>query len=53
MLGFTPLGCDIYRISKEFSDLIFTDMLEIQQPFKWLEKLLYIADIWNRRLSMI
>jgi hypothetical protein len=27
-LGFTPLGCDLNRISLEFSDLIFTTLLE-------------------------
>jgi hypothetical protein len=30
-LGFTPLSCDIYRISKEFSDLISTVLLEVYQ----------------------
>ena len=34
-------------ISQLFENFESTDSLEIQQAFKWLEKLLYIAAIGN------
>ena len=33
-LGFTPLICDLNRISKQFSDLIVTESLEISLLLK-------------------